>query len=304
MSKSLEISYSFGYVFDKSKLIVMCPVGENTMSEEEYEMEVEVAFLEDGIEKAFEEADINEANDIIKPLETFLMKPNKVIPFVTSIKDGETKQNLDKLLEDFDEEYEIKKSYIKKGYEICDIYDVFQNVIKYIPKENIENLNILKIEENKFNFNLFLEETIKNLEEEVDSNSIVLKMRKSNLTDRLFVKESTEIDLSNLKEQSILDVLKTDSMYVLFGLESDSQSREIMCANKEVITDINVDMGDLDVSQTKDFGYIIEKNDNEICFKIANFNWEAANNQQIAQVVDYSGKFKLMMIDFINRFVK
>ena len=115
MSKSLEISYSFGYVFDKSKLIVMCPVGENTMSEEEYEMEVEVAFLEDGIEKAFEEADINEANDIIKPLETFLMKPNKVIPFVTSIKDGETKQNLDKLLEDFDEEYEIKKSYIKKG---------------------------------------------------------------------------------------------------------------------------------------------------------------------------------------------
>ncbi|MDU6249355.1 MAG: hypothetical protein E6612_10615, partial [Paeniclostridium sordellii] len=295
MSKSLEISYSFGYVFDKSKLIVMCPVGENTMSEEEYEMEVEVAFLEDGIEKAFEEADINEANDIIKPLETFLMKPNKVIPFVTSIKDGETKQNLDKLLEDFDEEYEIKKSYIKKGYEICDIYDVFQNVIKYIPKENIENLNILKIEENKFNFNLFLEETIKNLEEEVDSNCIVLKMRKSNLTDRLFVKESTEIDLSNLKEQSILDVLKTDSMYVLFGLESDSQSREIMCANKEVITDINVDMGDLDVSQTKDFGYIIEKNDTEICFKIANFNWEAANNQQIAQVVDYSGKFKLMM---------
>ena len=60
MSKSLEISYSFGYVFDKSKLIVMCPVGENTMSEEEYEMEVEVAFLEDGIEKAFEEADIND----------------------------------------------------------------------------------------------------------------------------------------------------------------------------------------------------------------------------------------------------
>ena len=93
-------------------------------------------------------------------------------------------------------------------------------------------------------------------------------------------------------------------MYVLFGLESDSQSREIMCANKEAITDINVDMGDLDVSQTKDFGYIIEKNDNEICFKIANFNWEAANNQQIAQVVDYSGKFKLMMIDFINQFVK
>ena len=71
MSRNLEISYSFGYVFDKSKLIVMCPVGELTMSEDDYEMEVEVAFLEDGIERAFEEADINQAHDIIKPLTTF-----------------------------------------------------------------------------------------------------------------------------------------------------------------------------------------------------------------------------------------
>ena len=43
-------------------------------------MEVEVAFLEDGIEAAFEESDITEANEVIKPLETFLMKPNKIIP--------------------------------------------------------------------------------------------------------------------------------------------------------------------------------------------------------------------------------
>ena len=28
------------------------------------------------------------------------------------------------------------------------------------------------------------------------------------------------------------------------------------------------------------------------------------NNQKIAQVVDYSGIFKLMMINFINQFVK
>ena len=43
--KKIEIDYSFGYVFDKSKLIVMYPVGTNIMDLEEYEMEVEFAFL-------------------------------------------------------------------------------------------------------------------------------------------------------------------------------------------------------------------------------------------------------------------
>ena len=118
MKKQLEIDYSFGYVYDKSKLIVMYPAGTNVIDLDEYEMEVEVAFLEDGIEAAFEEDDIKEANETIKPLETFLMKPSKVIPFVVSIKDGETKEELPKLLKEFDEEYEVKENYIKKGYEI------------------------------------------------------------------------------------------------------------------------------------------------------------------------------------------
>ena len=46
------------------------------------------------------------------------MKPSKVIPFVTSIKNAETKEELHKLLAEFDEEYEVKENYIKKGYEI------------------------------------------------------------------------------------------------------------------------------------------------------------------------------------------
>lgn len=63
-------------------------------------------------------------------------------------------------------------------------------------------------------------------------------------------------------------------------------------------------MGDLEISQVRDFGYIIEKTNGELCFKISNFNDEAANNQKIAQVVDYSGIFKVMMINFVNKFVK
>ena len=100
MKKQLEIDYAFGYVYDKSKLIVMYPAGTNIMDLDEYEMEVEVAFLEDGIEAAFEENDIKEANETIKPLETFLMKPSKVIPFVVGIKDAETKEELPKLLKE------------------------------------------------------------------------------------------------------------------------------------------------------------------------------------------------------------
>lgn len=305
MNNSLEISYSFGYVYDKSKLIVMCPVGVNTIAKDDYEMEVEVAFLEDGIERAFEEPDIIEANEAIKPLETFLMKPNKVIPFVTSIKDSETKDELNNLLNDFDNEYEIKSNYIKKGYEICDIYDVFQNVVKYIPKENIENLNILKISDKNFDMESFIETTRQCLDEVIDKEYIPLIMRKSSLTDRLFVKEEKQtLNKKKLKEEEILNVLENNSLYVIFGVDASLCSKGILCANKEIVTDMDIDMGDLEISQVRDFGYIIEKNKDELCFKIANFNNKAANNQKIAQVVDYSGNFKLMMIDFINKFVK
>ncbi|WP_250675605.1 hypothetical protein LZ906_006450 [Paraclostridium ghonii] len=305
MSNSLEISYSFGYVYDRSKLIVMCPVGINTIVKDDYEMEVEVAFLEDGIERAFEESDILEVNETIKPLETFLMKPNKVIPFVTSIKDSETKDELNNLLNDFDKEYKIKSNYIKKGYEICDIYDVFQNVVKYIPKENIENLNILKVNNKNFDIESFIETIRQNLDEVIDKEYIPLIMRKSLLTDRLFVKEEKQtLDKENLSEKEILNILENNSLYVIFGVEASSHSKGVLCANKETVSDMDIDIGDLEISQVRDFGYIIEKNKDEICFKIANFNNEAANNQKIAQVVDYSGVFKLMMINFINKFVK
>ena len=125
MKKQLEIDYAFGYVYDKSKLIVMYPAGTNVIDLDDYEMEVEVAFLEDGIDAAFEENDVKEANETIKPLETFLMKPSKVIPFVTSIKNAETKEELHKLLAEFDEEYEVKENYIKNWVEgdIVGIYD-------------------------------------------------------------------------------------------------------------------------------------------------------------------------------------
>ena len=144
MKKQLEIDYAFGYVYDKSKLIVMYPAGTNVIDLDDYEMEVEVAFLEDGIDAAFEENDVKEANETIKPLETFLMKPSKVIPFVTSIKNAETKEELHKLLAEFDEEYEVKENYIKKGYEIKDIYHVFENVIReFERKEKKKAIRIL-----------------------------------------------------------------------------------------------------------------------------------------------------------------
>ena len=304
MSRNLEISYSFGYVFDKSKLIVMCPVGELTMSEDDYEMEVEVAFLEDGIERAFEEDDINQAHDIIKPLTTFLMKPNKVIPFVTSIKDEDSKSELKKLMDDFDEEYEIKENYIKKGYEICDVYTAFENVVKYIPKENIETLNILKIEENKFNIEGFINSVRENLDDAIDKKLIPTAMRKSSLTDRLFVQiEDKTLNKDTLSKEDILKVLNENSIYVLFGLDTNSHSNDILCANNETVNNNNLDKGDLDIDVTQDFGYIIEKVDENLTFKIANFKHETGNGQKIAQVVDYSGVFKIMMINFVNKFV-
>ena len=102
------------------------------------------------------------------------MKPSKVIPFVTSIKNAETKEELHKLLAEFDEEYEVKENYIKKGYEIKDIYHVFENVVSYIPKENLENLNILKIENDKFDMDKFISTVSENLDEAINKNLIAI----------------------------------------------------------------------------------------------------------------------------------
>ena len=286
MKKQLEIDYAFGYVYDKSKLIVMYPAGSNVIDLDEYEMEVEVAFLEDGVDAAFEENDIKEANETIKPLETFLMKPSKVIPFVTSIKDAQTKEELPKLLSEFDEEYEVKENYIKKGYEIKDIYHVFENVVSYIPKENLENLNILKIEKNKFDMDKFIQTVTENLDEAIDKNLVSVDMKQSELTPRLYIKSNE----------------KTNAKFVVFGTDINSYSQGILCANKEVIKDINVDMGDVEISNTRDIGYIINEENEYLTFKIANYNSQTSNNNQISQIVDYSGVFKPMMIDFIKEF--
>ncbi|MDU4935230.1 MAG: hypothetical protein E6X43_07900 [Peptostreptococcaceae bacterium] len=289
MKRQFEISYSFGYVYDKSKLVAMYPVGTNVINEDEYEMEVEVAFLEDGIESAFKDEDIKIANDTMKPLEMFLMKPNKIIPFVESIKDANTKEELSKLLTEFDEEYEMKNNYIEKGYKIVDFYDVFKNVVDYIPQESLENLNILKIDCDNFRMNDFLNEVKKNLDEVMDSNLIPISMEKSNLTPRLFVKSKDN---------------ENNSFYVPFAVNGSSENAEIICANGDTISDVNIDMGDLEISITKDAGYIVERINNILTFKISNFNSQTENNNQITQVVDYAGKIKPMMIGFLNSYIK
>ena len=287
MKKQIELEYAFGYVYDKSKLIVLYPVGSNIMDLEEYEMEVEVAFLEDGVDKAFEEEDIREADEIMKPLETFLTKPSKIIPLMMNIQDAQSKETLTKMMNEFEEEYTVKESYIKKGYQVKDMYEVFQNITEYIPKENLETLNILKVEKNKFNMNELIEDIANNLDEAINKDLVVTNVKKSDLTPRLYVKSE--------------DI--TSSKYIIFATDINTYSKGIMCANKEIIENPNIDMGEIEISQTRDIGYIVEESEEYITFKIANYNSMTSNNSQIAQIVDYCGIFKPMMIEFINKYV-
>lgn len=288
MKKQIELEYAFGYVYDKSKLVALYPVGSNIMDLEEYEMEVEVAFLEDSIDKAFQEEDIIQANEIMKPLETYLMKPSKILPLIVDIKDVDTKDSLTKLLNEFEEEYDVKESYVKRGYEFVDMYEVFQNISKYIPNENLETLNILKIEKDKFDMEKFIDDITKNLDEAINKDLVETNMKKSDLTPRLFVK-SEEV---------------TNTKYIVFATDISTYSRGALCANREEIEDLDIDMGDIEISTTKDVGYMVEENNNVLTFKVANYNSMTANNSQIAQIVDYCGIFKPKMIEFINRYVK
>ena len=95
-----------------------------------------------------------------------------------------------------------------------------------------------------------------------------------------------------------------NTKFVVFGTDISSYSQGILCANKEVIKDLDVDMGDVEISNTRDIGYIVNEDNGYLTFKIANYNSQTSNNNQIAQIVDYSGVFKPMMIEFIKQFVK
>ena len=285
--KQLEIDYTFGYVFDKSKLIVMCPVGSNVIPFDEYEVEVEAEFLKDGIENAFDENDIKVANKTIKPLEMFLNKPNKIIPFITCIKDFDTKDKLENLVNEFNQKYEILDYYIKKDYKIKDIYEVFKNVQDYIPNENLDNLNILKIKKDKFDMDKFINTSRKNLEKIIDYNLIPISTKKSSITDRLYIKCNDN----------------SSSKYISFARYMDLNSKEILCANQEILTDLEVDMGDLELSNIREVGYLLNEESEYITFKIVNYILNTENGNQVAQIVDYSGVFKPMMIEFINNFI-
>ena len=92
--------------------------------------------------------------------------------------------------------------------------------------------------------------------------------------------------------------------FVVFGTDISSYSQGILCANKEIIKDLDVDMGDVEISNTRDIGYIVSEDNGYLTFKIANYNSQTSNNNQIAQIVDYSGVFKPMMIEFVIQFVK
>ena len=61
-------------------------------------------------------------------------------------------------------------------------------------------------------------------------------------------------------------------------------------------------MGDLEISNIKEIGYLVNEANGYLTFKIANYILKTENNNQLAQIVDYSGIFKVMMIDFVNKF--
>ena len=51
---------------------------------------------------------------------------------------------------------------------------VLENVVSYIPKENLENLNILKIENDKFDMDKFISTVSENLDEAINKNLIAI----------------------------------------------------------------------------------------------------------------------------------
>ena len=58
----------------------------------------------------------------------------------------------------------------------------------------------------------------------------------------------------------------------MFGTDINSYSQGILCANNEIIKDLDIDMGDVEISNTRDIGYIINEENGYLTFKIANYN--------------------------------
>ena len=165
-----------------------------------------------------------------------------------------------------------------------DIHVSFSQVDDIISEGVIAIMSSL----DKFDMDKFISTVSENLDEAINKNLIAIDMKQSELTPRLYIKADG----------------KTNTKFVVFGTDINSYSQGILCANNEVIKDLDIDMGDVEISNTRDIGYIINEENGYLTFKIANYNSQTSNNNQIAQIVDYSGIFKLMMIDFIKQFVR
>lgn len=102
----------------------------------------------------------------------------------------------------------------------------------------------------------FLSTVSENLDEAINKNLIAIDMKQSELTPRLYIKADG----------------KTNTKFVVFGTDINSYSQGILCANNEIIKDLDIDMGDVEISNTRDIGYIINEENGYLTFKIANYN--------------------------------
>ena len=182
----------------------------------------------------------------------------------------------------------------------------------------MEELNLLKIEADKFDLAHMIDTVKKGLSDEIDEENMIMDLRRSNLVDYIFV-------ASKVTDKNTQDLVKRvidndGKIYVPFAT--------ISRCNMEVDSDIVVlaegefgescegsipleehheyltptYMGSLDLCEGIDVGILVECKNKVFTFKGVNYISETPAGQSLVQVVEDVGLFEDVLCDFINQF--
>lgn len=310
MSRTIEIVKGIGFVFEKKKLVVMCPVGSSLCSEDNFKIEDEINMLRVGVQIAFPCDALYPAYQNLEGLKSFLGKPSAEIPLVLDVCDYDTDKTIEEIYNKFEKKFNIKEKYINEGYDFRFIPYIYNNLEQYlISEEELESLNILKIDSRKFDLKGLIETARENMYGVINLDCIPTLLRNSRSMGNVFV----PIELSYSDEMENSDF----KMYIPFAYYEENEEceeRAILLGNGEYLTsdsedydeiELNAyfDMGDLELGESYSIGYLVEQNNGELSVKIANYIPVTPSGQELVQVMLDNGEFTAVMSGILNGFI-
>lgn len=318
-NRQLRLDIGVGAIYNNKKLIATKHIGSMMVNEKSFDINKEVEMLSCGPELALPCDAIGTMYEELAPIQSRIGKPDNIICFIIKVVDYRTGKKVKSICEKVNKAQNHVNTYIEKGYDMKSFEQVYDDIEMYeLNKETMEELNLLEVEADKFDFVGMIDTVKKGLADEIDEENMIMDLRRSKLVDYIFV-------ASKVTDESTQDLVKRvvendGKIYIPFA----TISRWNMEVNSDVVVLaegefgescegsipleehheylIPTYMGSLDLCEGIDIGILVECRNNVLTFKGVNYIYETPAGQSLVQVVEDRGLFIDVLCDFINQF--